>query len=183
MSIFEELRSLCAQWDKANDEYNERAMRFAVQFGNRFAKYIEAPGPFLDPHEQKQRSYVEVLHASQDQDHNRTFEPPKNVFETLNWDDNGYWQFGLRLWIDSIAGSFPKASFIFFIRFFLGENSCEVKLEPDGTFEVNPSDDKTWKAAHDYMLNVLRRTLEAEPWKAYEQKAPPGFVHFPVRST
>ena len=176
MSIYEDLRDLCLKWDKTNDDYAVAARHFANQFTNGFATFLGAPGPYKTPFSNKQEKHVELLKTTIQEDGTIDYNELTGAFEKLNWDEDGFWHFGISLKIDPAPNAFPKVQFNFQIKFFLREAVTDLKIQPDGSFSFSQPDKASFTPAYDYMTKTLRKMLTLKPWEWYSQKPAIGFV-------
>jgi hypothetical protein len=183
MSTFEELRELAKQWNTANDDYNAKALSFARQFAIEFSRHIGAPEQCFD--QVAMKPCVAVTRRQEAHGGSISYPEIASIGETLDWDDNGYWIFGLLLRIDPASNASSKrtftitssnTTFTFPLRFFLREDTCELKIDPDGVFEVATTRPESWTPAHEYMTDLLKKLFLSKPWELYEQKRAIGFL-------
>ena len=165
MSEFDKLTTAYKNWHEQHLDYEKTSTQFAYRFARGFREYVGAPEYFTSLGGETKTQYVEALKL----DDQKKLIPPDNLLDLLARDDDGYFEFGVRVFLEMAPKTFPKLPFGFHVRFRLMKEECEIEIA-GRKFSFKLDDDSARRPVYEVMVDVLKRELSREPWEVTEKQ-------------
>jgi hypothetical protein len=177
MAMYDELRHVYANWSQTKIDYWQDAARYARSFTEGFGEYLGAPREYVESDRTTKRPYVQLCKIVKVDGEDDDLQPT-NWLDALTREEDGFFEFGIRLVLERAVNSYPKTAFGFSVGFFPKENHCELRVA-EKTFRLEMTNDSTRVPVYDHMNEWLNRWLQAKPWEI-DRKRQIGFIHSEV---
>jgi hypothetical protein len=173
MSAFDELQQRYVKWAQEAMNYQVKSWQFTQRFAKGFQEYVGAPEGFFDA-DRKTIRYVEPRKIIINESGEKETAEELHV-GSLTLEDDGFYEFAVRLVLDQGINTFPKTAFSYHVRFRPIEDMCELKVA-GGSFSFGANDSTTWVPAYEQMVNSLNANLDRKPWDVVREKQTIGFL-------
>jgi hypothetical protein len=136
-----------------------------------FRKHIGAPNTFKD-HDGTTKHHV-VLCSATDAGHGQvSLKETTNRFEVVTRWDDGFFHFGVGVYVEVNANTWPKQLFVVPIYFIIEENMCIMHItnRPEGEFRFLVDNLDSCGAMYDFMASILSDIFKTKPWDFAEAR-------------
>lgn len=176
MTIYDKLRESYHAAESVNSSYWHAAEDFIHGFAAGYGAYLGAPEEFDDLASRKKIPYVQICEVSKDEDEEEYKFKPRHFRRALTRQEDGFFIFGLQVFLERAPNSYPKNGLSFVIEIFPKEGvECSVRIY-ERVFEVKLDDESSWKIVYDHMTCMIERWIDAKPWDV-KQRQQIGFIH------
>ncbi|MGP0009015.1 MAG: hypothetical protein ACLPIG_09960 [Methylocella sp.] len=180
MSIFDDLNTEYISWRTRCQEDWQTSQTFAHTFAEGFRNYIDAPRSFgpLPGGDGKPTPYVAAMKLIHGDDDTNELVEPDHPFDVIQRREDGFWSYGIRVFLEIQPRAFPKQSFGIPVDFIIDDGHCKMRIThlPDGEFDFDISTVADYTKAYDFIVSLLVNALRAKPSDQVQEKRQIGFV-------
>ena len=164
MSRFDELTPLFDAWRNNWVEQYHQHQLLAPRIAKRVQEFLGCPEDFPSDDGTKIK-YVSPTHAKwDDETADFTLVAYKNPFEDVDFRDDGYFYFGLRIYLEHGPRTYPKEAFWFLFRGKQESNSFTVWVERSKRqFNLDTDAGSEIESLCEHLFDLLKADLVASP--------------------
>jgi hypothetical protein len=181
MTLFDELTKLFDPWRKTWIEQHRAHQALAFRIARHFQEYLGCPEFFADPNpasKNQRHRYVSPTRAIWDQATKTfTLEPHDQPFGEVDFHEDGFFYFGLRVFLEHAPTTYPKEAFWFLYRGkFDGSRFFVTEQRTRQEFDIG-IDPLILDPLSDHLFELLKTDLSKSPMVSdFQQPRKIGFT-------
>jgi hypothetical protein len=182
MTMFSDL---CHEFDVWRTRYFDNqtnSIRLVHRIAEGFRQHIGAPKhfkqPSIDDPNQTEKPYVQPMIAEDAGNAMVSFKEPTGTFDVITRWDDGYYYFGLGVFVEVAPNVWPKQRFCVPISFIIDDDNCTMRVtnRSEGEFHFNIGKLDGCGKMYDFIASIVFDIFRTKPSDFAEGKTTIGFV-------
>lgn len=178
MTIYSDLCREFDVWRNRHFENHHKSLRLVGRIAEGFRRHIGAPQSFKIRESDNEKRYIILLKATDAGNDRVQHDEVDNHFDvSQRWDD-GFYHFGVGVYVEVASNVWPKQCFPIPIYFIIEQDECIVHVtnRPEGEFRFKLDEVEQCTKMYDFMVSIITPIFQTNPWDFALHKTTIGFV-------